>query len=64
MQEVTKVALGMEKPPVEDMFDYTFAELPDEIQKQKHTLKTHSIGQEPEQAGIKLNVENGVHHPV
>jgi len=64
VQEVTKIALGMEKPPVEDMFDYTFAELPDEIQKQKHTLKTHSIGQEPEQAGLKLNVENGVTHPV
>jgi pyruvate dehydrogenase E1 component alpha subunit len=60
-QEVSKVALGAEKPPVDDIFDYTFATIPDEIARQKHSHKTHSIGQEPEQAGLKLNVENGVH---
>ena len=62
VQEVTKVALGMEKPAVEDIFDYTFADLPDEIVKQKQTLKTHSIGQHPEEAGLKQSVERDPHH--
>jgi pyruvate dehydrogenase E1 component alpha subunit len=53
VQEVMKTSLELGKGPVDDIFDYTFAELPDQIQKQKETLKTHSIGQDPEQVGLK-----------
>ena len=53
-----KVSLGMEKPSTDDIFDYTFAQLPDEITKQKQTQKTHSIGQDPEQAGLKQSHEH------
>lgn len=58
VQEVMKVSLGMEKPSTDDIFDYTFAQLPDEISRQKQTQKTHSIGQDPEQAGLKTSHEH------
>ncbi len=53
VQEVMKTSLELGKGPVDDIFDYTFADLPAEIEKQKQTLKTHSIGQDPEQIGLK-----------
>jgi pyruvate dehydrogenase E1 component alpha subunit len=58
VQEVMKTSLELGKGPVDDIFDYTFAELPDQIQKQKETLKTHSIGQDPDQVGLKTNPEH------
>jgi pyruvate dehydrogenase E1 component alpha subunit len=52
--EVVKAAEGIEKPTADDMFDYTFAPpLPAELERQKRTLRTHSLGQDPEQAGLK-----------
>jgi len=53
VQEVMKTSLELGKGPIDDIFDYTFADLPAEIEKQKQTLKTHSIGQDPEQIGLK-----------
>jgi len=53
-QEVTQVALNMEKSSVDDIFDYVYADLPEELAKQKQTLRTESIGQDPEQIGLKM----------
>ena len=53
VHDVVKVALDIEKPAVGDLFDYTFAELPPELLRQKQTLRTDSIGQDPAQAGLK-----------
>jgi pyruvate dehydrogenase E1 component alpha subunit len=53
VQEVMKTSLELGKGPIDDIFDYTFADLPAEIEKQKQTLKTHSIGRDPEQIGLK-----------
>ena len=51
--EIVKNAEGIEKPSVDDIFDYTFGtELPAELQRQKATLRTTSLGQDPEQAGL------------
>lgn len=47
--EADKVA----PPSSDDIFDYVFAELPPDLQKQKETRATHSIGQEPEQIGLQ-----------
>jgi pyruvate dehydrogenase E1 component alpha subunit len=52
--EVIKAAEGIEKPAVDDIFNYTFAQpLPAEIEKQRATLRTSSLGQDPEQAGLQ-----------
>ena len=50
---VVKAAEGIEKPSVEDFFDHTFAELPGELEVQRRTMQTHSLGQDPEQAGLR-----------
>ena len=53
VNEVVKAAEGIEVPPKSDIFDYTFAgELPAELQRQKATMRTSSLGQNPEQAGL------------
>ncbi len=49
VSEVVKNAEGIEKPTTDDIFDYTFASLPPELQIQKRTGRTSSIGQMPEQ---------------
>jgi len=43
--DVVKQAEGIEKPSIDDIFDYTFASLPKELETQKRTLRTSSLGQ-------------------
>lgn len=51
--EVVRTAEGIEAPSTDEMFDYTFAApLPAELELQKRTLQTHSLGQDPAQAGL------------
>jgi pyruvate dehydrogenase E1 component alpha subunit len=52
VHEVIEAALNIEPPPVEEMFQHVFAELTPELARQMETLRTDSIGQEPEQAGL------------
>jgi len=51
--EVVKTAEGIEAPTTDDIFDYTFATLPAELEVQKRTMRTTSLGQRPEQAGLR-----------
>jgi pyruvate dehydrogenase E1 component alpha subunit len=60
VQDVVQAALRIEKPSVDDMFDYTFEKLPKELIKQKQTLRTDSIGQDPEQVGLKKDIHHHV----
>lgn len=53
VHEVTEVALNIEKPATEDLFRYTYETLPDDLLRQMQTLRTASIGQDPEQIGLK-----------
>mgnify|MGYP005839447379 CR=1 FL=1 len=50
--DIVAQAAKVPPPSVDDIFDYTFAELPLEIARQKETRQTHSIGQDPEQVGL------------
>jgi pyruvate dehydrogenase E1 component alpha subunit len=51
--EVVRAAEGIEKPTIDDIFDYTYAlPLPRELEVQKRTLRTSSLGQDPQQAGL------------
>ena len=59
VQEVVRAAEGIEKPTTDDIFNFTFAELPAELIRQRETLRTSSIGQNPEQAGLRAWAETG-----
>lgn len=54
VSEIVKAAEGIEKPLVTDIFNYTFAgELPAELKRQRDTMQTHSLGQDPSQVGLQ-----------
>jgi pyruvate dehydrogenase E1 component alpha subunit len=53
VREAIDAALGIAKPDVADLFEYTFAQLPPELLRQMETLRTDSIGQDPDQPGLK-----------
>ncbi len=59
VQEVAHVAMNITPPNVQDIFDYVFATLPAELQKQKRTMQTSSIGQDPEQVGLQSKSGTG-----
>ncbi len=44
-QKVVDEAFNIVKPAVTDIFDYTYATLPPELEVQKRTMRTHSLGQ-------------------
>ncbi|MEK6701849.1 MAG: pyruvate dehydrogenase (acetyl-transferring) E1 component subunit alpha [Planctomycetota bacterium] len=52
VSEVVKTAEGIEKPSTNDIFDYTYATLPPELELQKRTMRTSSLGQNPSQVGL------------
>jgi TPP-dependent pyruvate/acetoin dehydrogenase alpha subunit len=49
VSQVVKNAETIVDPTVDDVFNWTFAELPDEIVRQRETMRTSSLGQHPEQ---------------
>jgi hypothetical protein len=51
----------VEPPKVTDMFDHAFASLPPELQKQRETMRTESLGQDPEQVGLQPKTEDFEH---
>ncbi|MBL8762097.1 MAG: hypothetical protein JNL50_12425, partial [Phycisphaerae bacterium] len=54
--EVVKTAEGIAKPSTDDIFDYTYATLPAELELQKKTLRTASLAQDPNQVGLDNSV--------
>ena len=52
VHEATEAALGVDAPATEDLFRHTFEHLPDELRRQMRTMRTDSIGQDPEQIGL------------
>jgi pyruvate dehydrogenase E1 component alpha subunit len=57
VKEVTRAAMEMPAPAAEDIFNYVFAHLPDALRTQCETMRTDSIGQDPEQIGLKRALE-------
>jgi len=53
VNEVARRAEGIEKPSSNDMFDSTFAELPAELRRQRDTMRTNSLGQDPQQETLR-----------
>lgn len=56
--KVVEAAFGIDKPSMDDIFDYIYATLTPELEVQKRTKRTHSLGQEPEQVGLNATVES------
>ncbi len=53
VDEIIKTAEGIEKPSPADIFNYTFAEIPEQLRIQRDTMRTNSLGQDPSQTGLK-----------
>lgn len=53
VREVIEAATNIEKPKASDLFDYAFAELPPELQRQRATMTTSSLGQKPQQETLR-----------
>lgn len=47
-------------PEAKDFFDAMYAELPDDLRRQRDTMQTHSLGMNPEDAGIEATRHQGV----
>ncbi|HEY8666270.1 MAG TPA: pyruvate dehydrogenase (acetyl-transferring) E1 component subunit alpha, partial [Tepidisphaeraceae bacterium] len=59
VQDVVHAAMNIEPPAVSDLFDHTFAELPEELIRQRDTLRTDSLGQDPQQEGLQEKAHVG-----
>ncbi len=53
VRAVQDEVLNIADPPREAMFDSMYAEMPAELARQRETWATHSLGQHPEQAGLR-----------
>lgn len=52
VDEVAKTALEIEAPSNADFFDHMFAELPADLARQRDTMRTSSLGLDPDQIGL------------
>jgi pyruvate dehydrogenase E1 component alpha subunit len=53
-EDVAKAAESLPTPTSDEFFDHMFAQpLPPELEMQKRTMRTSSLGQNPDQAGLK-----------
>ena len=48
-----KRAFDIEKPSTADIFDHTFADIPDDLKLQRDTMRTNSLSQRPEQETLR-----------
>jgi TPP-dependent pyruvate/acetoin dehydrogenase alpha subunit len=60
VHEVVQAALNVPKPSTDDIFDYVFEQVPEALARQKKTLRTDSIGEDPTQIGLKPPTEPGI----
>ncbi|MBL8764576.1 MAG: pyruvate dehydrogenase (acetyl-transferring) E1 component subunit alpha [Phycisphaerae bacterium] len=58
-QDIVRKSEGIAKPEVREMFDHLYAEIPDELRRQRDTLRTHSLGLYPEQSGLAVSGRRG-----
>jgi len=52
VNDVVKRAEDIETPKTTDMFDYMYDEIPEELQVQRRTMRTESLGQDPSQVDV------------
>ena len=54
--QVVKNAEEIDAPTAADMFDNMYADLSPELQRQRQTMRTSSLGQDPSQIELKNEV--------
>ena len=54
VKEVIQSAISVPEPDKADFFNYMFKEIPDDLKKQRDTMRTTSIGRNPSQIGLKV----------
>jgi len=54
VSSVVKKAENIEKPSRDDIFNYTYETIPQELALQRDTMRTSSLGQNPQQAGLRV----------
>ena len=57
---VVKNAENIESPHANDVFDYTFADIPPQLKVQRDTMETTSLGQKPQQETLGRPVSESV----
>ena len=50
--------------PSSEIFDAMYAEIPDEVRRQRDTMRTGSLGQDPTELGIEASHPPGVEETV
>jgi pyruvate dehydrogenase E1 component alpha subunit len=59
--EVVDAAINIQPPATTDFFDWMYADLPDDLRLQRATMRTSSLGQHPEQVGLKVEAMGNRH---
>ena len=60
VHEVVQAALNVPNPSTDDIFDFVFEQVPEALSRQKKTLRTDSIGEDPIQIGLRPPTEPGM----
>ncbi|MEM9066327.1 MAG: pyruvate dehydrogenase (acetyl-transferring) E1 component subunit alpha [Planctomycetota bacterium] len=58
VQEVVKAANDFGDPAIGDMFDFMFETLPESLKVQRETMRTSSLGQNPDQIGLRATPQH------
>jgi len=58
--QVVKDSETIAKPSTDEMFNSMYAVIPEELRLQRDTLRTHSLGQFPDQVGLKASTAAAV----
>src|SRR5690606_35497481 len=56
-REVTRQAGEIEPAPPQCMFNYVYARLPEQLKRQRDTMRTDSIAQDPQQIGLQRTAQ-------
>ena len=58
VDDIVAAANGIAEPATSEFFDSMFAEISDDLRIQRDTMRTSSLGQNPEQVGLKAQPQN------
>ena len=58
VREIVAAAAGIEAPATAEFFDHMFESLPEELRRQRDTMRTSSLGQNPAQAGLSASAQH------
>ncbi len=59
IKQIADEALNYPAPSTDEMFNHLYAEIPEELRRQRDTLRTNSLSMNPEQAGLQGQMANG-----